>query len=199
MSHFIQFFHKYGLLAMFLCILLEYACFPVSSEIVLPLSGALVAAEQIPLYQAIPLSVLAGLLGTSICFLIGKLGGPPALDKLMKRFPKTKKPIEASFEKFEQYGILAVGLGRVIPLCRTYIAFVAGATNQPYPRFVLASAVGITIWNTILISLGYILKDSWGLLAEYYNRYKKGFLLVIIVLLSISLVRSITKKRILGS
>ena len=36
---------NYGLPAMFLLILLEYACFPVSSEIVLPLAG-LVAAGQ---------------------------------------------------------------------------------------------------------------------------------------------------------
>ncbi|MDF2845183.1 MAG: hypothetical protein K0R00_3609, partial [Herbinix sp.] len=34
----------YGLIAMFIIIMLEYACFPVSSEIVLPFCGAVASA-----------------------------------------------------------------------------------------------------------------------------------------------------------
>ena len=38
--------YEYGLIAMFLIIMLEYACFPVSSEIVLPLSGAMASINN---------------------------------------------------------------------------------------------------------------------------------------------------------
>ena len=40
MNFIIDLIREYGMTAMFIIILLEYACFPVSSELVLPLSGA---------------------------------------------------------------------------------------------------------------------------------------------------------------
>ena len=55
---------KYGLLGLCLMILLEYACFPISSELVLPFSGAVARAENVSFFLLLPLSVLAGLLGT---------------------------------------------------------------------------------------------------------------------------------------
>ena len=117
MSHIINFFDRFGLLAMFLCILLEYGCFPVSSEIVLPLSGCMASMQKIPFIPMVLLSILAGLIGTSFCFFIGRIGGTRALARNFESLPKTKKPLRASFQTFEKYGIWAVGIGRVIPIC----------------------------------------------------------------------------------
>lgn len=195
MSHFIHFFHRFGIIAMFLCILLEYGCFPVSSEIVLPLSGAMASHQQIPFILMLFLSTIAGLIGTSFCFFIGRVGGTRVLNRISNRFPKTKKPLRASFETFEKYGVWAVGIGRVIPICRTYIAFVAGVSNQSYLQFVLASLIGISIWNTLLIGFGYLLKDNWTLVATFYNQYKHFLLLAIIFILSLSLIHAILKKK----
>jgi len=165
-------FKKYGLLGLCLMILLEYACFPVSSEIVLPFCGAFAKSYDISFFLLIPSSVLAGLLGTSLCYLIGRIGGTRVLTFLKTRFPKTEKGITASEEKMERYGALAVCFGRVIPLCRTYIAFIAGSVKQPYSQFLTYSFFGITVWNCVLISLGYLLKSNWNEVQRYYEEYK---------------------------
>lgn len=165
-------FKKYGLLGLCLMILLEYACFPISSEIVLPFCGAFAKSYDISFFLLIPGSVLAGLLGTSLCYLIGRIGGTRVLTFLKTRFPKTQKGITASEEKMERYGALAVCFGRVIPLCRTYIAFIAGSMGQPYRQFLTYSFFGITVWNCILISLGYLLKSNWNEVQRYYEEYK---------------------------
>jgi len=165
-------FKKYGLLGLCLMILLEYACFPISSEIVLPFCGAFAKTYDISFFLLIPGSVLAGLLGTSLCYLIGRIGGTRVLTFLKTRFPKTQKGITASEEKMERYGALAVCFGRVIPLCRTYIAFIAGSMGQPYRQFLTYSFFGITVWNCILISLGYLLKSNWNEVQRYYEEYK---------------------------
>lgn len=47
MSYITNFIYEHGLLAMFIIIMLEYACFPVSSEIVLPFSGAFASINSI--------------------------------------------------------------------------------------------------------------------------------------------------------
>ncbi len=165
-------FKKYGLLGLCLMILLEYACFPISSEIVLPFCGAFAKSYNISFFLLIPGSVLAGLTGTSLCYLVGRIGGTRVLTFLKKKFPKTEKGITASEEKMERYGAFAVCFGRVIPLCRTYIAFIAGSVKQPYRQFLAYSFFGITVWNCILISLGYLLKSNWNEVQRYYEEYK---------------------------
>lgn len=165
-------FQKYGLLGLCLMILLEYACFPISSEIVLPFCGAFAKSYGISFFLLIPGSVLAGLLGTSLCYMIGRIGGTRVLTALKTRFPKTKKGIEASEEKMERFGALAVCFGRVIPLCRTYIAFIAGSVKQPFSQFLTYSFFGIAVWNCILIGLGYVFKSNWNEVQRYYEEYK---------------------------
>jgi len=176
METILSLFDRYGIFAMIVIIFLEYACFPISSELVLPFSGAIARAEDISFFLLLPLSVLAGLLGTGLCYLAGRLGGDAVLTKLTNRFPKTKKAIEASRKKFTKYGAGAVCIGRVIPLCRTYIAFVAGAVGQSPSVYFPYSFLGITIWNSALLSLGYFLQDNWGAVSGYYAQYKQYLL-----------------------
>ena len=57
MDTLLNFLSRYGLAAMFLIILLEYAYFPVSSEIVLPFSGAVASVQSIPFYVILPASI----------------------------------------------------------------------------------------------------------------------------------------------
>jgi membrane protein DedA with SNARE-associated domain len=195
MNFFINFILKHGLLAMFFFILIEYACFPISSEIVLPFSGAVASINSISYFVILPLSVIAGILGTSICYFLGRIGGSLLLDRIMLRFPKTKAPILSSFEKFEKYGTMAVFLGRLIPLCRTYIAFVAGSVKQSYPVFIGASLLGISIWNSLLIGLGYILKENWSYIDIYYQDYKHIFLIAILIITISFLSSKVLKNR----
>lgn len=175
--------------------MIEYACFPVSSEIVLPFAGAFAHTYDISYFLLIPLSVLAGILGTSFCYFVGRLGGSKLLDGLTVRFPKTKKGIDASRTKFERYGAFAVCFGRLIPICRTYIAFIAGSVKQPYSQFFSYSLLGITVWNCVLIGLGYFLKSSWGSVQHYYQEYKLVILLAIMLALALLLFRKLHRKK----
>ncbi len=184
MDTLLSLFDRYGIFAMILIIFLEYACFPISSELVLPFSGAVARAENVSFFLLLPLSVLAGLLGTGLCYLAGRIGGDTVLTKLSKRFPKTEKAITSSRAKFEKYGAGAVCIGRVIPICRTYIAFVAGAVGQSPSVYFPYSLLGITIWNSALLSLGYFLQGNWGAVSGYYDRYKQYLLPGILCLIT---------------
>ncbi len=195
MDTILSLFDRYGMFAMFLIIFLEYACFPISSEIVLPFAGAVARAENLSFFLLLPLSVLAGTLGTGLCYLVGRLGGDTILAKLVKRFPKTQKGIDASREKFAKYGAGAVCIGRMIPLCRTYIAFVAGAAGQSPSVYFPYSFLGITIWNSALLSLGYFLQDNWSAVSGYYARYKHFLIPVLLGAVFLFLVLRQLKKR----
>ncbi len=195
MDFFAPLFEQYGLFGLCLMILLEYACFPISSEIVLPFCGAFAKSYGISFFLLIPGSVLAGMIGTSFCYFIGRLGGSKILTMLKTRFPKTKKGIEASEEKMERFGALAVCFGRVIPLCRTYIAFIAGSVKQPFTQFLSYSFFGITVWNCILIGLGYLLKSNWNEVQRYYEEYKTILIVTAVFLVFLCFIRKWVFKR----
>lgn len=189
-----NFINDYGLLAMFLIIMLEYACFPVSSEIVLPFSGAFASANNINYFVLLPLSIIAGLIGTGFCFFVGWYGGGAILQAITRKFPKSKKGLDAANQKFIEHGAAAVCLGRVIPLIRTYIALIAGASKLNPVTYFAASALGITVWNTLLIGLGYILHENYQFVAIYYERYKHNLVPVALICLTALVCNFIYKK-----
>lgn len=189
MDQLLQWIESYGTPAIILLIALEYACFPISSELVLPFAGAFGAGIGISLPLLILYSSAAGLAGTSLTYAIGRYGGSPLLEKIMVRFPSSKKPILASYRTFGDRGRLAVCVGRIIPICRTYIAFVAGACGQSYPAYMIFSSIGITIWNTLLICLGYYFYNYRNIFFYYFDKYKTfiliiGLLLILLLLFS---------------
>lgn len=183
MDFFTNLIYEYGMIAMFFLILIEYACFPVSSEIVLPFSGAVAASQGISYPVILAASVLAGLIGTSVCFIVGKKGGNLVILKIQKKYPKSKASFEKCYDKFQKQGVTFVCVSRVVPLCRTYVAFVAGALNLKYSSFCIASLAGISLWNALLIGLGYILGGKWELVSYYYSEYKHIIIICAVILL----------------
>lgn len=195
MDSVVRFIYENGLIAMFVIILLEYGCFPISSEIVLPFSGAVASLQHIPFLLMLPVSVCAGIIGTSFCYFVGRVGGHCIIEKITARFPKTKKSFDASYERFEKYGSYVVCFGRMVPIIRTYIAFVAGAVRQPYPVFALFSVIGITLWNTLLIGIGYFLRGNWSNAVTYYTKYKDIIVPVLLIVILLLIGKKLKKKK----
>ena len=187
--------NEYGLIAMFFIIMLEYACFPVSSEIVLPFSGAVASINHTNFLIILILSIIAGLIGTGICYSVGWFGGGAIIHAITRKFPKTKNGIDRANEKFLEYGTPAVCIGRVIPLIRTYIALIAGASKLNPVSYFTASALGITVWNTLLIGLGYALRENYKAVGGYYERYKHYLIPIAVIVILAAAANFIYKKK----
>ena len=174
----------YGLIAIALVVMMEYACFPVPSEIVLPLSGAVAAQGNLSFFAVYAVSIAAGIAGSYICYGIGRFGGVPLMKKLEEKHPKFNSGVQFAKEQFDKYSTVSVGLGRIIPLCRTYISFVAGLAQQNILVFTAASVVGIGAWNAVLVGFGYMLSSNWRVVASYYDRFKWLMLIGAVLLIA---------------
>lgn len=179
---------EYGVYIIFLAIFLEYACFPLPSEVILPLAGAIGYNANISPVLMIALSSIAGLLGALLCYYLGVLGSLPF-------FKPESKEENDSISFYEKYGNWAILFGRLIPLCRTYISFVAGVKKHKVWKYILFSSIGIIIWNSILITLGYVFYDNIDIISIWYSEYKFIILCLICIIFIIVIIKKIKKRK----
>lgn len=175
---------KLGYMGIFLVIGLEYACFPIPSEVVLPFVGMSIPQTELNFLPAFLVSILAGLFGSLLCYLIGYYGGVPLLNKLSRRSQSLCKAANTFNTWFSHYGRWAVLFSRVIPLTRTYISLFAGVNGMSLFEFFLYSSIGIALWNLILMSLGFYLGNNWEMIEGILNTYS-NIVLVLLALLII--------------
>ena len=184
---------QYGLISIFLIVMLEYANFPLPSEVVLPFIGIMVSKGNIDFGLALTISIIGGIVGSTINYLLGLYFGKPILKYMMKKYPKTRYSIKSSMWWMNKYGKISVMLARVIPVARTIISIPAGINKMNINIFVLYSTIGISLWNTILIFLGYILGDNLSNIAYLIKNYS---LIVGIVLVSVIVIIYSKRKKI---
>jgi membrane protein DedA with SNARE-associated domain len=164
---------------------LEYACFPLPSEIVLPFVGFLAASGAVSYIGVLIASTIAGILGSLVCYYIGYFGGKPILDRIGDKVPSSRKSIFAAKNTFDKYDKISVMIARVLPLARTYISIPAGIARMNVFKFILFSSIGIIIWNTVLISLGYYLGSNWMMVEQLMKKYTL-FIGILVLILTVA-------------
>jgi membrane-associated protein len=117
-------------------------------------AAAALAAQTIldPLWIFILLSV-AGILGDSVNYAIGKAIGPRVFKQDM-RFLK-REYLDRTHAFYEKHGGKTIILARFIPIIRTFAPFIAGVGAMTYSRFILFNIVGAIAWVGIFTFLGY--------------------------------------------
>lgn len=191
MNFWITLLNNYGLYIIFILITLEYACFPVPSEVVLPLAGAIGYINNINPLLMILLASVCGYGGACFCYFLGYFGKTKIINKLNK---KKKKEISESKSFYEKYANLAICGGRIIPICRTYISFIAGAHKHNFLSYSIFSLIGIIIWNATLITLGYFFYDNIEIIQPFYNTYKYFILSLLALIIIIIIIKKIKTK-----
>ncbi len=174
---------SFGYIGVFIATSLEYGCFPVSSEVLLPFIGFFVYGGRMSLFGAILVSTAGGIAGSLVCYCFGRFGRRFIEKTLCSKYSSLKKGLEKAGRVFDKYGSKSVLIARVFPIARTYISIPAGLMGMNIYVFVIYTAVGSFVWNTMLISAGYFLGG--------YGSLIKGNILfyVIMVLVSIVLIK----------
>ena len=91
--------------------------------------------------------------------------GPVRLESFLVRYGKWFRLTPADITKaerwFDRRAVVAVLVGRCVPLIRSLVSIPAGFRRMPFGTFTLYTAIGSLIWNTALIGAGYVLRDNW--------------------------------------
>ncbi len=155
-ERFLGLFQQYGLIVLFVVFFLEYMNLPgFPAGVIMPAAGVLVSQSRLSLLSALSLSVLAGVLGSTVIYFICFVGGSPLAHRLALRHERVRAFAERGQGYIKRHGGRGLALCRLIPVLRTIISIPAGLLRVPPREFIPWSALGIAVWNTALICFGY--------------------------------------------
>jgi membrane protein DedA with SNARE-associated domain len=146
---------KLGPVGVGLSILAETVVPPIPSEAVLGLAGVLINEGRMSIVPVILCATVGSLLGALFFYFVGRALGPRRSHAFLDRLPLVETAdVDRTFAWFEKHGRSAVFLGRMVPIVRSFISVPAGVVRMPLGQFLLFTAGGSLIWNTVLIILG---------------------------------------------
>jgi membrane protein DedA with SNARE-associated domain len=149
-----SFISKYGYASIFALMALESASLPVPSEVVLPLAGYFVGANQLNFWGVIAASTLASLTGALVDYYLAKWLGRPFVVGILNLFRLHRSALdraEAWFGRSAQWTVFAA---RFVPGLRTVISLPAGLFEMSIGRFMLMTLAGCFAWSVILVYAG---------------------------------------------
>ncbi|HET7559165.1 MAG TPA: DedA family protein [Limnochordia bacterium] len=150
---------EWGIVGIFLAMLLESACIPLPSEVTMPLGGYLAHQGYFPLWLAILAGALGNLAGSLIAWGIAYYARDAAYGLI--RNERSQHHLAVAQRWFERFGLSAVFFSRLLPILRTYISLPAGFFKAPFLAFSLLTLAGSFIWAAVLAYLGYWLGGNW--------------------------------------
>ena len=156
-----NFVAAYGLLAVFVLMVAESCGFPFPSEVIMPTSGLLAATGHMNLVAAIIAGAAANLVGSLIAYGLAARFGEPLLLGPGRYIGIRRHHLEMADGWFRRWGLLAVLIGRVLPVIRTYISFPAGLARIDLARFSILTFVGALPWCAALALVGYELGRNY--------------------------------------
>jgi len=180
-----------GLIAIFLLMAAESAGIPISSEIVVPLggalaSGALAGEAHLDFWGVVAASSLGNLLGSLIAYLLVRKYGEKFILGPGKRIGLDEGHLKLAQRFFDRWGLLAVFGGRLLPVVRTYISFPAGLSGIRTGPFAAATILGAIPWNLALAYLGLQLGQNYTNVEHTMGPFTIPAAIVVLALLGLA-------------
>jgi membrane protein DedA with SNARE-associated domain len=141
--------------------LLESACIPVPSEVIMLYAGYLVSVGTLSLAGAVAAGVAGNLAGSVLAWWAGSAGGRDLILRYGRFVHVTEGRLGMADRWFARYGERTVLIARCLPLVRTFISLPAGIAKMPLRRFALYTTVGCVPWVLALTLLGEAVGKNW--------------------------------------
>lgn len=166
--------------------LVVFPWLPGESLIFLSSSFAAIDSNDLKLGILIPTFFCAAVLGDFVNYEIGrKLGRWSWLQNKIQG-PK----FVAAQEFFDRHGMIAVTFGRFVPLIRTFVPLISGASGFALSRFSIANVIGVALW----VGVGSIVGYFFGQIPFVRKHFSLIILAMIIVVILVLILLAITRQ-----
>ncbi|NEJ69758.1 DedA family protein [Rhizobium phaseoli] len=154
---------QFGVLGMFAAAVFEKTIPIVPSYLMLLIFGS--ATSTITALAAVIVVTSSGsLIGTACVYTFGRSLGEERVTQAVDKYGRfVFLPLERYRHLANAYrrNHFAVSLcGQIIPVARLYLSLPAGVLKLRADRFLVASAIGITTYNTFFLTTGFVLRGA---------------------------------------
>ncbi|MBF0162095.1 MAG: DedA family protein [Magnetococcales bacterium] len=163
--------------AIFWLMAAESSILPVPSEVVMIPAGYLVAQGSLDLGGVVLASSMGSLFGSLASYALALWLGRPLLLRFGRYVWVTAAHLQEAELFVQRHGEISVFVGRFIPGVRHLISMPAGLVRMRLSPFCLYTALGATLWNLLLLILGYLLREQQAWLEQRLSWVVAGALL----------------------
>lgn len=190
---------RLGYIGVALLVAIENVFPPIPSEVVLGFAGFTASKGDYSLVGMVIAATIGSLVGAWILYGLSAAVGPVRLRAILIRYGRWigvgEPDLDRSEAWFDRRSRSAVLVCRCIPLLRSVISVPAGFRRMPFGVFTLFTVIGSLVWNTALITAGYVLADQWERVLEFTEPFQTVVVVVIGVVVVVLIGRKVVSTR----
>ena len=179
--------HDYGLIALYVIVMLESGGVPLPGETALVAAGVFASRGDLPIVGVISVAAAAAIIGDNLGYWAARVYGRRLIRRWDRLHRFAERVLPPSERFFERHGDKTVFIGRFVAILRFTAAWLAGLSKMHWWKFLLWNAAGGICWATLVGLLAYYLGRAAADTIERYGYYAAGGLAVVLVLAFIGL------------
>lgn len=147
---------EYGVLLVFLNVLVEQAGAPLPAVPTLVVAGALISAGKLPLVPVLLVALIACLLSDLVWYWAGRHFGAAVLRTLCRISLSPDSCVKQSELRFQRWGGQILLIAKFVPGLSTIAPPMVGALKLRPHVFLFLDGLGSLIWAGVMVGLGYV-------------------------------------------
>ena len=121
------------------------------------------------------------MLGAWLLYEAARHGGRPFATRFLRFARLTPERLDDAEAWFARRGPLIVLLGRCVPGMRSLVSLPAGLLRMSRAQYLALTLIGSAVWNTVLVTVGYLLGSQWERVADFIGPVSKPLVAIAVL------------------
>jgi membrane protein DedA with SNARE-associated domain len=172
----------YGLIALFLVVMLESGGLPLPGETALVAAAIFASQGKLNIVEVIAVAAAAAIIGDNLGYWVGRTGGRKVLARYgpLRRWSERVLPWSERF--FARHGAKTIFLARFFSVLRVTAAWIAGISRMHWWTFFLWNAAGGICWAVLVGLVAYYVGHAAADAIGHYGLLGGGAVVVLLAL-----------------
>ncbi|MFD2530828.1 DedA family protein [Gracilimonas halophila] len=160
---------------------------PMPGDVLVAFGGYLAAEGVIALFPIWSLTIIASVLGFMTMYWLGHKWGEQIESNRESHFILRFIPykyFKRGKKWMSRWGQGVVVANRFLAGTRSVISLTAGMSHLKITPTILSSAISSILWNSLLIGMGWVIRDNWPIIGQYLSNYGKVIIGLIVLFIA---------------
>lgn len=171
---------------------------PLPGDVLVAFGGYLAAEGVIKIFPVWSLTIIASVAGFMTMYWLGHRWGAQIESNRESHFILRFIPYKyfsRGKKWMSRWGQGVVIANRFLAGTRSVISLTAGMSHLKVTPTILSSLVSSILWNSLLLGMGWVIRDNWQIIGDYLSNYGKIILALIVLFIGGKAYFSYLKKK----